>query len=207
MTITRDRMQTLGWGTTLAVCFALTAGLSFQVNAVKSKVALTERQIVKLRHENQRLRNEFAAEANFDHLKTLNALEYGQHAPEAGQFITTERQVALLGKPRGIDAPAPIRMASADGAEVAGNNSPMTLVAMVSPVSRGQGDVAGEAAPHHAAASERTGHHDRLAHTAAHVADRATDHTSDHAKPRRIARESSIDDILGRIDRHRSVRE
>lgn len=129
MNLTRDRVRSIGWFAVLTVCAALALILTFRVNAVKSQVRIAERQIVALRQEKMLLETEFETRANQQQLKSLNEVEFGYAAPTAGQYLEGERQLAVLGKPRGADAPEPIRVASA--AMVAPESG---LSAMVSPL-------------------------------------------------------------------------
>ena len=128
MNLTRDRLHSFGWAAVLLVCFAFTVALTFRVNAVKSQVRLTERQIAVARQQALFLETEFEARANQQQLKSLNDVEFGYQAPTAGQYLENERQLASLGKARGPDAPDPIRVASA--ASLAEDSLP----AMVSPL-------------------------------------------------------------------------
>ena len=129
MNLTRDRVRTIGWAFVLSICLALTLALTMRVNAVKSQVRLTERQIVALKREKLHLETEFATRANQEQLRMLNNPEFGYAAPTAGQYLESERQLAELGKPRAPDAPAPIRVASAARDDHGG-----PLTAMVSPI-------------------------------------------------------------------------
>ena len=130
MNLTRDRLRSIGWAAVLLTCAALTLALTFRVNAVKSQVRLAERQIVALKQEKLLLETEFETRANQQQLRTLNEVEFGYQAPTAGQYMENERQLASLAKPRAADAPAPLRVASADplGDDEGG------LPAMVSPL-------------------------------------------------------------------------
>lgn len=130
MNLTRDRVRSIGWAVILTVCIALVLALTFRVNAVKSQVMLTERQIVAVKQDKLFLETEFLTRANQQQLKNLNDVEFGYQAPTAAQYIEGERQLASLGKARGPGAPSPIRVASAAQAE----DTP-TLIAMVSPLS------------------------------------------------------------------------
>ena len=67
--------------------------------------------------------------ANQQQLSNLNEVEFGYTAPTSGQYIEGERQLAALGKPRSIDAPSPILVASAADVE-----EPSAIEAMVSPL-------------------------------------------------------------------------
>ncbi len=113
MNLTQDRLRSIGWAAVLLVCFAVTMVLTFKVNAVKSQVRLTERQIASTKQQKLFLETEFEARANQQQLKSLNDVEFGYQAPTAGQYLEGERQLAALGKARGPDAPRPIRVASA----------------------------------------------------------------------------------------------
>jgi hypothetical protein len=129
MNLTRDRVRSIGWAVVLTVCAALTLVLTFRVNALKSQVRLTERQIVALKQEKIELETEFETRANQQQLRALNDVEFGYEAPKADQYIEGERQLAAFGKPRAPGAPAPIRVASEDV-----DSGPSVLPAMVSPI-------------------------------------------------------------------------
>jgi hypothetical protein len=114
MNLTRDRMRSIGWAAVLLTCFTITVILTFKVNAVKSEVRLTERQILSVKQDKLLLETEFETRANQQQLRSLNQVEFGYQAPAAGQYLEGERQLASLGKERGADAPSPIRVARAD---------------------------------------------------------------------------------------------
>jgi hypothetical protein len=130
MNLTRARARSIGWAFVLTVCFAVTMGLTFRVNAVKSQVRLAERQIVALKREKMFFETEFETRANQQQLRSLNAVEFGYVAPTAGQYISGERQLAAYGKPAAPGAPSPIRVASA-----AADEETNVFPAMVSPLS------------------------------------------------------------------------
>jgi hypothetical protein len=130
MNLTRDRVRSIGWAVILTVCAALTLVLTFRVNAVKSQVRLTEREIVALKQEKIDLETEFETRANQQQLRALNDVEFGYEAPKADQYIEGERQLASLGKPRAPGAPEPIRVA----VNTAGDDTSSVLPAMVSPL-------------------------------------------------------------------------
>ena len=130
MNLTRDRMRSIGWAVILTVCCALTLVLTFRVNAIKSQVRLTERQIVALKQEKIALETEFETRANQQQLRAVNDVEFGYEAPKAGQYIEGERQLAGLGKARGPGAPSPIRVARQDEEDAPAS----ALTAMVSPL-------------------------------------------------------------------------
>ncbi|MDE2435434.1 MAG: hypothetical protein KGM49_04145 [Sphingomonadales bacterium] len=141
MNLTRDRLRSIGWAAVLLTCGALTLALTFKVNAVKSRVRLTERQIVALRQDTMFLETEFETRANQQQLSSLNQVEFGYQAPTAGQYLEGERQLAALGKPRAPGAPSPIRVASAletrDDGGFPAMVSPLTGKAMAAEVPKG----------------------------------------------------------------------
>ena len=114
MNLTRDRLNTIGWGFALTLCATLVLALTFRVNAVKSEVRLAERHIAQLRQEKMFLETEFETRASQQQLEAFNDVDFGYTAPTAGQYLDGERALAALGKPRSPDAPAPIRVASVD---------------------------------------------------------------------------------------------
>ena len=135
MNLTQDRLRSIGWFSVLLICFTFTVMLTFKVNAVKSQVRLTERKIAATKQQKLFLETEFEARANQQQLKSLNDVEFGYQAPTAGQYLEGERQLAALGKPRGADAPSPIRVASATVTEeVPAMVSPLTGKAMAAEV-------------------------------------------------------------------------
>ncbi|WP_421990369.1 hypothetical protein [Qipengyuania sp.] len=106
-----SRIRQIGWALVLGVCFALLLALTFKVNAVKSDVRLAERQIIAAQRAKLMLETEFETRASQQQLSDWNAVEFGYSAPRADQYLESERQLAVLGAPRGIDAPAPVRVA------------------------------------------------------------------------------------------------
>tara|TARA_R110000751_G_scaffold2018_11_gene9354 strand:+ start:195290 stop:195796 length:507 start_codon:yes stop_codon:yes gene_type:complete len=106
-----SRIRQIGWALVLGICFALLLALTFKVNAVKSDVRLAERQIIAAQQAKLMLDTEFETRASQQQLSDWNAVEFGYAAPRADQYLESERQLAVLGTPRGIDAPAPVRVA------------------------------------------------------------------------------------------------
>ena len=106
-----SRIRQIGWALVLGVCFALLLALTFKVNAVKSDVRLAERKIIAAQQAKLMLETEFETRASQQQLSDWNAVEFGYSAPRADQYLESERQLAVLGTPRGIDAPAPVRVA------------------------------------------------------------------------------------------------
>ena len=105
MNLTRDRMRSIGWAAVLLTCFTFTVILTFKVNAVKSEVRLTERQILSVKQDKLLLETEFETRANQQQLRSLNQVEFGYQAPAAGQYLEGERQLA----PRAFPVKPPIK--------------------------------------------------------------------------------------------------
>ena len=105
------RYRRFGWLAALSVCVVLYVMLHLKVNAIHSEVVQAEREIVRLERANMMLETEFLTRSNQVQLARLNRINFGFRAPEAGQFIDGERQLAQFSKPRADNAPAPIRLA------------------------------------------------------------------------------------------------
>jgi hypothetical protein len=114
MMVSANRFRSIGWIALLLICGALVMVLAFRVNALRSQVHRTEQQIVALRKEKLYLETEVETRANQQQLKLWNDVEFGYVAPTASQYLSSERQLAAFSKPDEVNAPAPIRVASAD---------------------------------------------------------------------------------------------
>lgn len=115
-----SRLRQAGWVAAFAACVAGLAGLTVGVNSVKSEVRLAERQIIALEREKMLLETEFQVRANQQQLANWNEVEFGYRAPDASQYLESERQLARLGEPRAPGAPVPIRVARAQAEMNAG---------------------------------------------------------------------------------------
>ncbi len=167
MNLTRDRLRSIGWVFILTLCCVLTLALTFRVNAVKSQVRLTERQIVSIKQEKLFLETEFETRANQQQLTAFNDVDFGYKAPTAGQYLEGERQLAALGKPAGPGAPTPIRVASA----VDTNVDAAPFVAMVSPLTgKAEAAVVSPGGPHKPTSAAQL--RDRLSHIDKDAGDR-----------------------------------
>ena len=111
-----SRIRQIGWLVLLGLSLAIFLALTFKVNAVKSEVRLLERQIIAAEKSKLMLETEFQTRASQHQLAAWNQLEFGYNAPRADQYVEHERQLAVLGTPRGSDAPQMIRVAKADTA-------------------------------------------------------------------------------------------
>jgi len=107
------RLRRIGWIAVLAVCAALYLGLHLKVHSIQSEVVRAERRIVQLEQQTVLLETEFLSRSNQLQLAQWNRVDFGYSAPEASQFITGERQLAMLG-----DAPVPSRISPSDDGSV-----------------------------------------------------------------------------------------
>lgn len=134
MMINRARLRSIGWAMILSLCFTLTLGLTFKVNAVKSQVRLTERALLAARQDRDLLETEFETRASQHQLTALNNVEFGYVSPTSAQYVENERELAMISKPRAADAPSPIMVANAQVEDkdtgLAGLVSPLTGKAM-----------------------------------------------------------------------------
>jgi hypothetical protein len=147
MMVTARRLRSMGWIATLVVCAALVMVLAFRVNALRSQVHQSDLRIIALKQDTMYLETEFETRASQQQLKAWNDVEFGYVAPAATAYLDNERQLASYSKPVEPDAPAPIRVASADDSVVAAAAFP----AMVSPLSGkpiGEADNTSADAPH-----------------------------------------------------------
>lgn len=115
-----SRLRHVGWAAAFGCALAGFLALSFHVNAIKSEVRLAERKIIALQRETLMLETEFQTRASQHQLSKWNRLEFGYGAPRADQYLESERQLAALGSPRGLDAPEPIRVAMSEPVEEEG---------------------------------------------------------------------------------------
>ena len=200
MMVTARRLRSISWMATLVVCVALVMVLAFRVNALRSQVHLSQAKIIALKQETMYLETEFETRANQQQLKTWNDVEFGYAAPIASQYLDNERQLASYAKPAEPDAPAPIRVASADDAVVVAAAFP----AMVSPVTgkpiNGHATSEAGAAEDHATAVPQTDNDDapKVTHKAVYATGlaglgkrlgmvRHAGHTNNKAKTAKLA--------------------
>ncbi len=118
----------------LVLCALFTGLVMVRVNAVKSQVQMAERQILALKIEQKSLETEFETRANQQQLADLNVVDFGYAAPEVGQYVDGERQLAAYSKARTADSPPMIRMARLD------ENGMRAFPEMVSPMSGKRND-------------------------------------------------------------------
>lgn len=112
-------MRRIGWFALMTICTIMYGALHFQVWSVSSEVKKAERAIVSLEQQNMLLETEFMTRSSQMQLAAWNRVDFGYTAPDADQFIASERQLSRFGSDRGESAPEPLRLASFDAAEEA----------------------------------------------------------------------------------------
>ena len=99
MNLTRDRLRSIGWAALLITCLTLLVALTFRVNAVKSQVRLTERQIVAVKREKMFLETEFLTRANQQQLlQSIPAL--GDEPPVMVGMVASKSMRTSISAPR-----------------------------------------------------------------------------------------------------------
>ena len=93
------RIRRIGWIAALAFCTALYLALHLKVHSVHSEVVQAERQIIALEQQNMLLETEFLTRSSQLQLARWNRVDFGYSAPQAEQFIDSERQLAMFGVP------------------------------------------------------------------------------------------------------------
>lgn len=109
------RIRRIGWLAALSICLALYTMLHLAVDGLNAKVELSERQIAYVERENTLLETEFLARSSPLQLAALNRVEFGYRAPQAEQFIVSQRQLARFSGPRAVNSPNPIQLAGMTG--------------------------------------------------------------------------------------------
>ncbi|OHD10197.1 MAG: hypothetical protein A3E77_06595 [Sphingopyxis sp. RIFCSPHIGHO2_12_FULL_65_19] len=88
--------------------------VSLKVAATRSELTRIERQIDRARDNIRYLESELAVRASMRQLEQWNADTFGYSAPDAGQYLASERQLASLDRlprARGANDVAPVLMA------------------------------------------------------------------------------------------------
>ncbi|ABF53600.1 conserved hypothetical protein [Sphingopyxis alaskensis RB2256] len=88
--------------------------VSLKVAATRSELTRVEREIDRARDNIRYLESELAVRASMRQLEQWNAEAFGYSAPDAGQYLASERQLASLDRlprARGANEVAPVLMA------------------------------------------------------------------------------------------------
>ncbi len=97
MKLAVKRMEGIGWLALVFLVAILLYPLSLSVATLRSDLARTDHEIVKVKKEIRYLETEFSARANLRQLENWNKLEYGYVSPKASQYLDGERALANLG--------------------------------------------------------------------------------------------------------------
>lgn len=94
MSMGLKRMQGLGWTALVFLVAILLYPLSLNVGAMHAKLMRTDSQIVETRREISYLEAEIRARASLEQLEKWNDLLYGYDAPQAAQYLGSQRALA-----------------------------------------------------------------------------------------------------------------
>lgn len=107
----RFQTRRIGWIAIIVICLIAYLMLVLKGNSVRSEVVQAERQIVRLEQQNMLLETEYLTRSSQVQLARWNRVDFGYSAPNAQQFIHSERELASFGGAAGADGPAPILLA------------------------------------------------------------------------------------------------
>jgi len=113
------RLRRIGWFALLSLCTLCYGLLHLQVWSVSSEVRRSERQIVALVQDKRLLETEFNTRANQMQMAAWNRVDFGYSAPDASQFIASERQLAAFGAQADDAAGQVLQLAAFSGDEEA----------------------------------------------------------------------------------------
>ncbi|MBB6425554.1 hypothetical protein [Sphingopyxis sp. JAI128] len=119
MLMAARKLQGIGLVLLVLIFAMMLYPVSLKVAATRSELTRIERDIVRTRDNIRYLESELAVRASMRQLEQWNADTFGYSAPDAGQYLANERQLASLD-----------RLPRASGA----NEVAPVLMAMVSPV-------------------------------------------------------------------------
>ena len=149
MLMAARKLQGIGLVLLVLLFAMLLYPVSLKVAATRSELTRVEREIDRARDNIRYLESELAVRASMRQLEQWNAEAFGYSAPDAGQYLSSERQLASLDRlprARGANEVAPVLMAmvSPVAAPAAPRASPAAkpVVAAAKPVVLAQADSA-----------------------------------------------------------------
>jgi len=149
MLMAARKLQGIGLVLLVLIFAMMLYPVSLKVAATRSELARVEREIDRARDNIRYLESELAVRASMRQLEQWNAEAFGYSAPDAGQYLSSERQLASLDRlprARGANEVAPVLMAmvSPVAAPAAPRASPAAkpVVAAAKPVVLAQADSA-----------------------------------------------------------------
>jgi len=114
MLMAARKLQGIGLVLLVLIFAMMLYPVSLKVAATRSELTRVEREIDRARDNIRYLESELAVRASMRQLEQWNAEAFGYSAPDAGQYLSNERQLASLdGLPRarGANEVAPVLMA------------------------------------------------------------------------------------------------
>ena len=114
MLMAARKLQGIGLVLLVLIFAMMLYPVSLTVAATRSELTQIERDIVRTRDNIRYLESELAVRASMRQLEQWNADAFGYSAPDAGQYLESERQLASLDRlprARGANEVAPVLMA------------------------------------------------------------------------------------------------
>lgn len=114
MLMAARKLQGIGLVLLVLLFAMLLYPVSLKVAATRSELTRVEREIDRARDNIRYLESELAVRASMRQLEQWNAEAFGYSAPDAGQYLSSERQLASLDRlprARGANEVAPVLMA------------------------------------------------------------------------------------------------
>lgn len=114
MLMAARKLQGIGLVLLVLLLAMLLYPVSLKVAATRSELTRVEREIDRARDNIRYLESELAVRASMRQLEQWNAEAFGYSAPDAGQYLSSERQLASLDRlprARGANEVAPVLMA------------------------------------------------------------------------------------------------
>ncbi|KTE05184.1 hypothetical protein [Sphingopyxis sp. H115] len=114
MLMAARKLQGIGLVLLVLIFAMMLYPVSLKVAATRSELTRIERDIVRTRDNIRYLESELAVRASMRQLEQWNADTFGYSAPDAGQYLANERQLASLDRlprARGANEVAPVLMA------------------------------------------------------------------------------------------------
>ena len=114
MLMAARKLQGIGLVLLVLIFAMMLYPVSLKVAATRSELTRIERDIIRARDNIRYLESELAVRASMRQLEQWNADAFGYSAPDAGQYLESERQLASLDRlprARGANEVAPVLMA------------------------------------------------------------------------------------------------
>ena len=114
MLMAARKLQGIGLVLLVLIFAMMLYPVSLKVAATRSELTRIERDIIRTRDNIRYLESELAVRASMRQLEQWNADAFGYSAPDAGQYLESERQLASLDRlprARGANEVAPVLMA------------------------------------------------------------------------------------------------